>query len=334
MLCIRQMLIILLFIIFLVACSNKQTPPPAPTDHITVQLKWNHQAQFAGFYVAQEEGYYAEENLDVTFVPGGIGVDLYEGLLNHTIDFSVVGADGLILQREQGNPFVAIATTYRINPFIMVTFADSDIQTPADFRGHTLSLSNEFDRMHLVAMMEPFGIGLEDITTIEYSDAAVQAFLDGDIDVITSFVAGSLIPLQKQVGDRELRIIWPGDFGVHFYSDTIISHESTITENPDLVQRFLRATLRGHLTAIEDPNIGLEATMQYAHLQDRTLQNEMLTASIPLIHTGEDAVGWMRAETWQNMHDTMVTQGILQTPLDVEAMFEMRFLYNMYGETP
>jgi NitT/TauT family transport system substrate-binding protein len=326
----KQLCAVLLVAVFAGGCGAQATTPPP--DQVSVQLKWVHQAQFAGFYVAQEEGYYAEENLEVTLVPGGFGVDIFDGVRDGNIDFSVVGADGLIIRRSRGDDLVAIATTYRINPFVLVAYADSNIQTPADFPGRTMALANEFDRMSVAAMMEQFNLSLEAVDVVEYDANSPQAFVDGEIDVITSFVAGSLISLQPQLGEREINLIWPDDFGVHFYSDTIITSDDTVKERPDLVTRFLRATLRGHRTAIEQPGIAVDATMQYAEIQDRTLQQAMVLASVPLIHTGEDQIGWMRVGDWQRMHDTMLTYGMLETPTAVESAFTLQFLHDIYGD--
>ncbi len=157
-------------------------------------------------------------------------------------------------------------------------------------------------------------------------------FLEGDIDVTVSFAAGSLLPLMDQIGDRELNIIWPDDYGVHFYSDTIIVNDALVDETPDLVRRFLSAVLREHQFAIENPEIAVDASMAYSKIQDREIQADMFNASDPLIHTGDDQVGWMRASVWDGMANILTEQGILSDSVDVDGVYTLQFLQSVYGE--
>lgn len=324
----KTFLLLSVLILALTACKTQENPSP---DQVSVQLKWIHQAQFAGFYAAETQGYYADENLAVTFVPGGVGVDIFEGVTNGDVQFSVVGADSLIAKRAEGLPVTAIASIYRVNPFLLVAFTDSGITSPRDFVGHTVALSLGYDEAQFQAMLNTLNIDSSLINIVPYTyDNA--PFLEGEVDVTVSFAAGSLITLYETTGDRSLTLIWPGDYGVHFYSDTIIVNEAYLDSNPDLILRFLRASLKGHRYAIENPEAAIDATLQYAEIQDRDLQTAMFEASIPLIHTGEDHIGWMRPEVWDEMHDTLLTQGFIQEPLDLEKVYTLEFLERIYED--
>ncbi len=300
-------------------------------DEVTVQLKWIHQAQFAGFYVAKTQGFYSEEGIDVTFLSGGLGIDLVQVLVDGSADFSVIGADKVLIHRSLGVPIVAIATTYRVNPFVLVAFADSGIASPYDFVGRTVATTGGYDVVQFQAMLKNLGVDPASVDAVPYTYDDTP-FLEGEIDVTVSFSAGSLLYLKESIGDRAINIISPDDYGVHFYSDTIIVHEATLAYDPDLILRFLRATLRGHRFALLDPHAAVDAAMHYAEIQDRALQAEMLEASIPLIHTGQDEIGWMRPSVWQGMYDILYEQGFLPNPLAVSDAFSLVFLETIYGE--
>jgi len=321
---------LLFFVLALLAACGSQVPA-MPQDEVTVQLKWVHQAQFAGFYVAEQQGFYADENLDVTFAPGGIGIDIFEGVANGDVDFSVVGADALIAHRSEGMPVTAIATIYRINPFVLVAFADSGIRSPYDLVGRTVGLSDQYSTAQFNALITRLGLDPTQIHIVPNSYDN-SAFLNGEVDAVNSYVAGSFIQLKEAVGDREIILLWPGDYGVHFYSDTIITSDRLVTENPDLVLRFLRATLKGHRFAIENPSFAVDASMLYAENQDRGIQESMLSASMPLIHTGADQIGWMQADVWQSMYDALLEQGLLKAQIDAHTIYTMEFLEAIYGE--
>jgi len=298
-------------------------------DQVTVQLKWIHQAQFAGFYAAKAQGYYADEGIEVRFLPGGVGIDIFAGVETGDVDFSVVGAEALLQHVSEGASYKAIATTYRTNPVVFVAFTDSGIESPYDFPGKSVSMSPGYDMAVLEAMLQNVGIDIETLELVPYNYND-QEFIDGEIDVTISFAAGSLPALRASIGDRDLNVIWPNDYGVHFYSDTVIAGNQLLEDNPDLVLRFLRATLQGHLFAIAHPDEAIDATMPYAVVQDRAVQEQMLTASIPLIYTGEDHIGWMRASVWQGMHDILSRYGILTNPFDISEAFTMQFLEAIY----
>ncbi len=303
----------------------------AAIDEVTVQLKWIHQAQFAGFYTADREGSYQREGIDVTFLPGGVGIDVVSGISRGDVDFAVMGADSMLVARSRGIPLIAIATLYRINPFVLVAFADSGIHSPYDFVGRTVAITEGYNHIQFEMMMNQLDIGMTSINIIPYTYDDT-AFLQGDVDVTVSFAAGSLLSLRQKTGDRPLRLFWPDDFGVHFYADTLVVHEQLAADRPDLVLRFLRATLAGHLRALQEPESAIDATMDYAHLQDRSLQYEMLRASIPLIHTGYDRIGWMRPEVWLDMAALLFDHDLLTEPIDVDAAFTLDFLKAVYEE--
>ncbi len=312
----------------LAACQPQATSQP-PTK-VTLQLKWIHQAQFAGFYLAKDKGYYAEENLDVAFVPAGPGINIIDRVVSGQADFGVAAPEHILLQRSQGQPVVAIATTYRRNPFVLVTLPESGITRPADMVGKTAMLGGTDGLLQFKAMMKKLGLSTDSMTILPYS-FDLTPFYNGEVDIAPAFAAGSLIGI-LQTG-RQVNLIWPSDYGITVYSDTIITTDEMIATNPDLVTRFLRATLKGHRYAVENPEEALATSLNYAENADPAVQAKMIEASQPLIHTGEDHIGWMRAEVWQQMEAMMVDQGFLVNPAELDKVYTMQFLEAVYGDT-
>lgn len=300
-----------------------------PVDQVTVQLKWVHQAQFAGFYLAQERGYYAEENLAVSFVEGGPGIQPEEQVAAGQADFGVGAPEVILLQRGQGQPVVAIAAIYRRNPTVFAALVESGIERPADLLGRSVSVAGvaEFE-MQLKAMFNRLGLDVSQVATVPHS-YDLGPFQRGEVDSIAIYSTGGVMRL-RQAGVN-VNLIWPGDYGVRFYADTLFTTERMISENPDVVARFLRATLRGWREAIEDTQVAGEITLRYAKEADLELQTLMMEASAPLVHTGQDQIGWMRPEVWQGMHQILLEQGILEEPVDVGQAYTMEFLEEVYG---
>ena len=318
--------LLLLTIAILAACGPQEVEKPP--DEVTVQLKWIHGTQFAGFYVAQERGYYAEENIEVTFVEGGAGIDRTEQVVTGKADFGVEAAEEILVQCSQGKPVVAIAAIYRRNPVVLVALADSGIERPADFLGRSAAIGGSDAELQLEAMMKRLGLDIGQVEVVPFS-YDYTPFHNGEVDITMAYATVSLIKM-RQAG-YEVNLIWPSDYGVHLYADTLITADQLIAENPDLVTRFLRATLRGWRELIEDPEGAMAATLEYVQEADAEIQTQMMEASLPLVHTGEDQIGWMKAQVWQGMHDMLLEQGVLDEPVDLHEVYTMEFLQKVYG---
>src|ERR1700728_907263 len=104
-------------------------------EAVTLRLKWLNQAQFAGFYVAQEKGYYKSAGLDVSIQPGGPDFPAVQMVAGGNEQFGVTGADQILIARSKGVPVVALAVIYRRNPFVLFSLAKSRIKGPTDYVG-------------------------------------------------------------------------------------------------------------------------------------------------------------------------------------------------------
>jgi NitT/TauT family transport system substrate-binding protein len=308
-------------------CTGVKTPP----DEVILQLKWVHQAQFAGYYVAQSKEYYAQENIKVTFFEGGQNIDVTGNLINGKADFAVLSPEELLTHRSQGYNLKAIATIYRRSAVVFLSMAGSDIKRPRDFPGKTIAAlgsggATEF-RIQLLAMLKKLHLEPESMKIVSY-DPTYITFINGEVDVTPTYSTGGLIRLRDEGFD--LNLIWPDDYGVHFYSDTLVTTGELIDENPDLVKRFLRASLKGWEDAIENYMAAITITLKYAEVADRGIQTSMMEAMLPLIHTGEDHIGWMKPEIWQEMYSFLMEQSLLQKPFDINQAYTMRFLQEIY----
>jgi NitT/TauT family transport system substrate-binding protein len=322
---VKQIITFILFIGFLAACSPLATPAP-PLTPITVQLQWTHQAEFAGLYAADQNGYYAEEGLAVTFLPGGTNVDHIAAIQEGKAQFGTTSADALITARAQGKTLRAIATVFRRSPTVFVTLANSGITRPQDFAGKTIrTVATTTVTLHAMTAF----VGLSPSLYTEANlPSDVSMFATGEVPVWGMFITGQAVAI-KQAGYK-INIIYPDDYGVHFYGDVIITTDELIKTNPDLVLRFLRASLKGWTFAVENPDKISAMVVNVEPKADKTIENERMAISLPFINTGEDHIGWMKADIWTGMEKTLRVQGILTTSLDVNQIYTMKFLEEIY----
>ncbi len=314
-----------LSLFILVGCAPAATPAADLTE-VTVQLKWLHQSQFAGFYAADQNGYYSEEGLKVNFIEGGPTLDLENSVLGGQAQFGITGAENLIAAREKGEALQAIAVIYRRNPLVFMTLADSGITRPQQFAGKKIQY-NATTGLILHAMLANVGVLQGDYSEVDVG-GDLEPFYSGQVQVWNAWINNEV--LTAIADGYEINIIYPDDYGIHFYSDTLFATEDTISTRPDLVLRFLRATLKGWTYAIENPDLVATMISKYNPNTDLQHQSEQMTASLPLINTGQDHIGWMKLETWSGMEQTLREQGVLTAPLIVNNVFTMQFLEEIY----
>ncbi len=224
----------------------------------------------------------------------------------------------------------AIATIYRRSPTVSVAAADSGITRPQDFVGRTVLVSAS-GLPNLRAMLGRVGVTPDQYTVLT-APYDVSLFESGATQIWSVYLTGSIHILLE--AGFELNIIYPDDYGVHVYDDTIFATDALVAAEPELVMRFLRATLQGWTYAIEHPEDMGALVLQYDPQADVALETTKMTDSVPLIHTGEDHIGWMRADRWQGMYDILLDQGLLAGPVDVDAVYTMEFLQSIYGDEP
>jgi NitT/TauT family transport system substrate-binding protein len=311
----------------LCACALTATPTRALTP-VTVQLQWTHQAEFAGFYAADQEGYYAAEGLSVTFIQGGADVDHRAAVQSGAAQFGTATGDEVILARTEGKTLRAIATIFRRSPVVFFSKSNLGIRRPQDFVGKSIRAPSTV-LIPLRAMTARVGISPDQYTVVNLpSDVAL--FVTGSVPVWGAYVNG-MVPALQQAG-YTLNFIYPDDYGVHFYSDSVITTDSLIAAQPDLVRRFLRATLKGWTFAVENPATSGVLTSKYNPGTDAPLETARMTISLPLVNTGEDFIGWMKPEIWAGMEKTLREQGMLTKPVDVAQVYTMQFVQEIYGK--
>jgi NitT/TauT family transport system substrate-binding protein len=127
-----------------------------------------------------------------------------------------------------------------------------------------------------------------------------------------------------------INIIYPDDYGVHFYGHTLFATDDLIAQNPDLVLRFLRATLNGWNYIIQNPTEDGKLVAVYNPKADVALENMRMNVMLPLVNTGEDYIGWMKPEIWSGMEKTLREQSVLAKPLDVTEVYTLQFLQQIY----
>ncbi|MBI2218882.1 MAG: ABC transporter substrate-binding protein [Candidatus Rokubacteria bacterium] len=314
-----------------VCASAAAVPAPAPAqafEPVTVQLKWHHQTQFAGLYVAEHRGLYQAERLAVQHAPWKVGMPSpIDQVAAGRATFGITSQTEFLLARERGVPVVAIAAVYQRSPVGFFVLKRSGIRHPREFAGKAVAYAPTHE-IHLKAMLKRLDVDPAALRRVPYS-FDLGPFYRGEVPVWAGYVMNQ--PVDARLAGHEVTVFFPSDYGVYGYDDIIVAAEELVRRNPRLIERWLRAALRGWRVAIERPDEATDVALKVDPALRRDKQLAMLLASIPLIHTGEHPIGWMTREMWEEAMGILLEQKILSRPVDLSRAYSTAFLEQVWG---
>ena len=325
---------ILICISMLVACTGMGTETPPALTPVTLQLQWVTQAQFAGYYVALDKGWYKDEGIDLTIIPGGpdqIPVDL---IASGTRDFATTLLADLATAIENGKPVIGIAQIQQKNGLLLITRKSAEIQTPKDFKNKKVgvwvgSWEAQFDA--LIAQQE---ITKNDFSLVNQG-YSMEAFIKGELDVASAMIYNEYyVVLESGIKPDELNIIDYATYGLDFPGDTLFTSTETTKQNPDLCTRMVRASLKGWQYAIEHPDEAAAIVLKYDKTGVQTSQHQlsMMTEIAKLVQLEGRQLGRSDDVALQRTIDTLLQYGVLKTAVQAKNVMTNDFWDKAQGK--
>ncbi len=298
--------------------------PAFSADPVTVRLKWFNQAQFAGFYVAKENGLYDKAGLDVSIQPGGPDFPAIQMVAGGNEQFGVSSADQILIARSKGVPVVALAVFYRKNPFVLFSLKRSGIDAPAKFSDRTIGVKiGGNEELIYRAVLKNAKVAASSLHEIPIK-FDITPLLTGQIDVWPGYLINEVLAAREK--GFELNIISPADYGVNVYADTLFTTEKMVREKPELVGKFVAATLQGWADAMASPAQAASDTVKYGSKLSKDHELSMMQASIPLLKPDDQPIGAMSDDGWAAVQALLLDGGFIKKPQDLKAAFTTRFL--------
>lgn len=330
-------ILILILLTIIVGCDSslEYQNNQKPIEQVTVMLKWLHQAQFAGNYVAVEEGFYEDNGLNVSILPFGFKKSPINSVADGDAEFGIAGAEEVILERSKGKPVKTVAVIFRTNPACFYTLKNSGIEKPTDFIGKTVGIERNGDGSDInvgylyYAMMGKLGINRSQINEVNIGYDGSE-LTSGDVDVATGYNINE--PDYAVKKGYDVNVVLMAEYGVNMYADVIITSDKILKERPGLVKSFVNATLAGWQYAIENEDSAVETTLKYAQDSNKEHQKYMLTQELPLIYNGETHIGWMDPKKWADAEQILTSQKVLQNPVNINETYTMEILNQIYSK--
>lgn len=316
---------VLIILFLLLAGCGKATPQPMT---MTFMAGYKPQADlpFVGVYVAQEKGFFADEGLTVDIQHSAGGGEHLQLLAAGEVQVTTQDAAVLLKRRaDPGLPLVSIGLIGQRGQQAFVALADSGIDTPADWAGHTVGFKGT-PPPDLYAIMDAVGLDENQVQLVNVGFDP-RVLTERQVDVYPVYKSNE--PDTLRGWGYEVNQWDAADYGVPTLGLTYVTSEEIMAANPEMLTRFMRAAMRGIAYAQEHPGEAVQIVLKYAEGADEAHMRFMLDAELvdfvsPV--TEANGPGWQTADQWQALADMLLKYDALSTPVDVTQAFTNQFL--------
>lgn len=320
--------VLLAGVFLLTACRGEPASQQADTSeltHIRLPMGYIPNVQFAPFYAAMQQGFFGEEGLEIEF-DYSFETDGVALVAANELPFTLASGEQVLLAREQGLPVVFIASWYKDYPIGIVSKAEQNITHPSQLAGKRVGIPGLFGASYvgLRALLHAGGLSEADITLESIGFNQVEALAANQVDAAVIYITNE--PIQLAAQGYEINVIPVAEYAL-LASNGLVTNETVLKENPELVRRMLKATLRGinftgtHTDeAFEDSKNFVENLAQ----SDQDVQRAVLEASVALYQL--EPLGYSDPAAWENMEALLLDMGLLTSPLDLEAAYTNEFV--------
>ncbi|MBX3493146.1 MAG: ABC transporter substrate-binding protein [Parvibaculum sp.] len=296
---------------------------------VSFATDWKAQAEHGGFYQALANGYYAEAGLDVKIVQGGPGINVPQLLAAHSVDFGI-GSNNFIPLNivEAGAGARAVMATFQKDPQVFITHPREDVKSIADMKGMPIMVSD--------ATVSAFWQWLK--AKYDFEDSQIRKytfnlapFLTDPAAIQQGYLSSEPYMIRKETG-VEPQVFLLSDYGYPGYAAVILAADRTIAEQPEAVQAFVDASIRGWVSYLYGDPAPANALIKRDNpeMTDDVIANAIsMMKKYGIVESGDTAtlgIGAMTDARWREFHLTMVTAGVYSAGLDVHSAYTLEFI--------
>lgn len=328
----KVLIVLVAFIFFATGCGAEPENDSALSnggdlEEVTVVLDWTPNTNHTGLYVAEHEGYFAEESLDVEILlPGEATPE--QLVASGQADFGISYQENVTYARTQDVPIVSIAAIIQHNTSGFASLKEAGIEKPKDFEGKVYGgWGSPIEEAVMDTIMRIDGA---DIDQVEYVNIGNTDFFTaverGDIDF--AWIYYGWTGIEAELRDIALNMIYLNEYSdaLDYYTPVIITSEKMIAEKEQTVRNFLKAVAKGYQFAIEKPDEAAEILSEAVPELDKDLVKKSQEWLAPRYQDDAPRWGEQKLEIWENFARWMEEHGLLEKTLDSEKAFTNEFL--------
>ncbi len=325
----RFTLLISIVLLFIIGCSSEGASNSEETEDlkpVTFVLDWTPNTNHTGIYVAQSEGFFEEEGLDVEIImPGEAGAG--QLVATGKADLGINYQEGLMMARDSDLPLVSVGAVIQHNTAGYASPVEKGITEPADFEGKVFGASmSELSKAIMKTSMEKNGADYTQVKSTNIGDSDFFVAAERDIDF--SLVFQGWTGIEAEIRGQELNMIYLKDLadGLDFYTPIIATSEKMISEDPETVEKFMRAAVKGYEFAIEKPEEAADVLIESVPDLDAELVKESQKWLATKYQDDAPEFGLQEVERWESVKDFMVEHDLIDPAFDVNEAFTNEFI--------
>ena len=307
----------------LLVCALLLAPGSAGAlTKVSLQLQWVHQAQFAGFYLAQDLGLYRKAGLEVDIRPGGPGIEPLSQLATLRCDFALSWLSQALVMRSKGVDLVNLAQLVQRSALTLVVFNDSGIRNIKDLDGRTVGLWQHQFGVPPKALFAKLGIHVNEVS----QSVSMAPFLQRAVDAATAMVYNEYHQLyQAGVDPDEITVFNFAEQGLNFPEDGLYTLEDTWKDRPKVCKAFVQASLEGWRRAFVNRELALASVMKRvnaANLASNPAHQRWMLGSMKELYTdrvGTVLMGQLSPYDLLQVNRVLVAQGFIPEPIEAKG---------------
>ena len=312
------------FLFFLVPSFVYGEGPPL--KKATFLPQWKPQAQFAGFYVAKEKGFYERHGIDLTLLQSGPTSPSSAFLAEGRADFVTMWLSNAIRMRASGHGIINIGQIVQRSSLMLVAKKSSGIHRPEDINGKKVGLWGEDFQIQPRAFFKKYNLHVKIIP----QSFSVNLFLRGGVDVASAMWYNEYHTiLNAGLNPDELTLFFFHDYGLNFPEDGIYALEKTFHKDPALSCAFVKATIEGWSYALDHPDEALDMVLKYMaqakvpvnKVHQKWMLNRMKDLIFPADHRGR--IGMLEPTDYQRVAGELKESGLIGRIPDYRSFFIM-----------
>ena len=212
---------------------------------VTLYLDWLNQFQFAGYYMAKENGYYNDLDLDVNIIEYSKDAnnDITQKVIKDEAVYGI-GKSSLIIDKFAGNDIILLSSIFQNSPMALISLSSSNIKTPKDLINKKIMITNDAkESVSIKSLLMAEGVNFEDLNTQNFSSNEINDLINGNIDAIACYLSNEPFILKQK--NIDFNIIHPNNYNFDFYEGILFTSQKELKNNPIRAQNFNQASIKG-----------------------------------------------------------------------------------------
>lgn len=309
----------------LAACGSAEPEAVAGeggTTDITLALGWVTQAEWAGYYAAQEQGFYEEAGLNVTIRPGGPDISAPQVVAAGQADLGTDAFGAVLSAIDQGAPLISVAQTSARPGYVMVSRTSSGIDSPADWAGKRIGSWSGDQKLY--ATMAKYGIDPDTDVTMVQQGFDMSQFLAGEIDLASAYSFNELGQvLAAGIPMEELDVYSFAADDTSVAEDNVFANTEFLAANRDEVSAFVTASLKGWAFCRDNPDQCVQQVVAQGTALDANFQTYQMNQMNQLIWPSVAGLGTIDQQWYQQSADLLHQYGVLSQQLTLDQVADL-----------